>query len=299
MEVLDLIYRPFVFTANSLGRQRTTSQFFQLLTPQTLVLVAAAIHCALSEYATGKKVTVMCSQDGYRGKFCPSTVMDCITAKATALINYTWCAASYTPPPIVLFCHNRCFSILAHALQSGLALWYLIQHSILHFCRRSSPKMGTPQSHPWPRSGAPLFYSRLFTSLPFGNAQHRWAALLDSCSLDWICAPQFHSALLHHHHLPPCPPCTPHQALLLSCWHTSFPREFIILPFRLHFDSPRAKLLIPTLQISQIKPNDIGNEFRPLARPESFGNAWNASSFFALLMHCVFLRLLALIGWEI
>jgi len=103
MEVLDLIFHQFFFTANSLGRQPTTSQLFQPLTPQTLALVAAATHCALSEYATGKKVTVMFSQDEYQDKFCPSTVMDCITAEATALINYTWCAASYPPhgsPPL-------------------------------------------------------------------------------------------------------------------------------------------------------------------------------------------------------
>ena len=61
-------------------------------------------------------------------------------------------------------------------------------------------------------------------------------------SLAWICAPQFHSALLHHHQHSPCPPHTPNQALLLSWWHTSFPREFIILPFKLHFDSPRYNL---------------------------------------------------------
>jgi len=73
-----------------LGRQPTTSQFFQPLTPQTLALVAAANHCPLSECATGKRVTVMFSQDEYRGKFCPSMVIDFITAKAIALINYTW-----------------------------------------------------------------------------------------------------------------------------------------------------------------------------------------------------------------
>jgi hypothetical protein len=76
MEVLNSIYHQFFFTANSLWRQLTTSQFFQPLTPQTLSLVPTAIHCALSEYATGKKVTVMISQDGYQGKFCPSTAID-------------------------------------------------------------------------------------------------------------------------------------------------------------------------------------------------------------------------------
>jgi len=69
MEVLDLIYHQFFFTANSLGRQPTTSQYFQPLAPQTLALVAAAIHCALSEYASGKKATVMFSQDEYQGTF--------------------------------------------------------------------------------------------------------------------------------------------------------------------------------------------------------------------------------------
>jgi hypothetical protein len=76
MAVLDLIYHEFFFTANSLGRQPTTSQIFKPLIPPMLALVAAAIHCALSEYASGKKVTVMFSQDEYRGKVCPSTVID-------------------------------------------------------------------------------------------------------------------------------------------------------------------------------------------------------------------------------
>jgi len=44
MEVRDLIYHQFLFTANSLVRQPTTSQSFQPLAPQTLALVAAAIH---------------------------------------------------------------------------------------------------------------------------------------------------------------------------------------------------------------------------------------------------------------
>jgi len=49
MEVLDLIYHQFFFTTNNLGQQLTTSQFFQLLAPQTLALVAAAIHSVPSE----------------------------------------------------------------------------------------------------------------------------------------------------------------------------------------------------------------------------------------------------------
>jgi len=195
--------------------------------------------------------------------------------------------------------YNRRSPIPVGAPQSGLALSYIIQRSILHFCRRSSSRMGAAQSPPRPRSGAPLFHSRLFTSLPFGDAQHRWTAPLDRRSLAWFCAPQFHSALLHHHHLSSCPPCTPHQALVLSWWHTSLPREFILLPFKLPLDSPRANVSIPTRSISQIEPNDIGIQFRQLARPESFGNTRNASSFFAPLMNCVFLRSSALMRLEI
>jgi hypothetical protein len=75
LDVLDLIYLQFFFTTNCLGQQPTTSQLFQPLTPPTLVLVAAAIHCALPEYATGKKIIVMFSQDEYRGKFYPSVVI--------------------------------------------------------------------------------------------------------------------------------------------------------------------------------------------------------------------------------
>ena len=139
--------------------------------------------------------------------------------------------------PSALLHYHRCSSIPICAPQSGLALQYFIQRSILHFCWGSSSRMGAPR----PRSGAPLFHSTPFPSLPFGDAQHRWAAPLDRRSLAWICAPQFHSALLHHHHHSPCPPWTPHQALL-SWWRTSFPCEFIILPFKLHFDCPRANL---------------------------------------------------------
>jgi len=103
-----------------LGRQLTTSQFFQPLTPQTLVLVGAAIHCALSGYATGKKVTVVFSQDEYRGKFCPSTLTDCISAEAIALIKFTLHMVGLLhtthPPP------HRCSSTIMGAPQSPLAL---------------------------------------------------------------------------------------------------------------------------------------------------------------------------------
>jgi len=53
MKVVDLIYHQFFFTANCLGCQATTSQFFQQLAHQTLALAATAIHCTLSVYASG------------------------------------------------------------------------------------------------------------------------------------------------------------------------------------------------------------------------------------------------------
>jgi hypothetical protein len=53
MEVLDLIYHQFFLSANRVGRQPTTSQYFQPLAPQTLALAATSIYCALSEYVSG------------------------------------------------------------------------------------------------------------------------------------------------------------------------------------------------------------------------------------------------------
>jgi len=109
--------------------------------------------------------------------------------------------------------------------------------------------MGTPQSPPRPRIEAPLFHSRLVTSLPFRRCS-AWMgcsagyALLNPRrrSLAWIFAPQFHSALLHHHQHSPCPPRTPHQALLLSGGAPRFPPNSSYLPFKPHYDSPLANL---------------------------------------------------------
>jgi len=98
MEVLDLIYHQICFTANSLGSQRTTSQYFQPLTPQTVALVTTAIHCVLSEYGSGKKATAMISPDECQGILCPSLVIN-FTSDAPALINYTLVGHFLTPAP--------------------------------------------------------------------------------------------------------------------------------------------------------------------------------------------------------
>jgi len=127
MEVLDLIYHQFFFTANSLGHQPMTSQYFQPLTLQTLELAAAAIHCALSEYASGKKATVMFSQDEYQGTFCPSPVIN-LTQEATAHINHT--LLGHLIPPAVQLCKDRRSTIPIGAPEPRLTLFDFIPHSI-------------------------------------------------------------------------------------------------------------------------------------------------------------------------
>jgi hypothetical protein len=124
-------------------------------------------------------------------------------------------------------------------------------------------------------------------------------ALINLClsSLAWICTLQFDSALLHHHQHSPCPPCTPHQALLHSWLPTSLPPKLNILRFKLRFNSPRANLNSKVFDMTN-QPNNIGIQLCPLARPESFGNPRSAFCFFILLMNCGFLCLSALIRWE-
>jgi len=58
MDVLDVIYHQFFYTANSLGHKPTTFHYFKLVTLPTLALAAAAIHCSVSEYASAKKAPV-------------------------------------------------------------------------------------------------------------------------------------------------------------------------------------------------------------------------------------------------
>jgi len=201
MEVLDLIYHQFFFTANSLGRQPTTSQFFQPLTPQTLALVAAAIHCALSEYATGKKVTVMFSQDEYRGKFCPSTVTDCISAEAIALIKFKLHMVGLlhtTRPPT-----HRCSSAIMGTPQSPSALLnpcrhYSIPSALLSLDWCCDISFSTPYCLFCPRSSIPSSTSIRSASISFQTLYFPPLSALLSMDglLRCIGAPQSPSALL-------------------------------------------------------------------------------------------------------
>ena len=136
MEVRDLIYYQLFIMANSLGRQPTTSQYFQPLAPQTSALVAAAIHCALSGYAGGNKATVRVSQYEYRGTVCPSPMIN-FTAKATALINHTLVGRLEPPPPshhhAPPLCQDRRSSIPVGAPQPRFTLFYILLQSIPPF----------------------------------------------------------------------------------------------------------------------------------------------------------------------
>jgi len=149
MEMLDIIYHQLFFTANSLGRQPTASQYFQLLTPWTLVLAAAAIHCTLSEYASRKKATVMLSQDEYQGTFCPSPMIN-FTPKASALINHT--LVGRLIPHVVQLREDRRSSIPVGPPEPRLTLLYLIPHwiplsTLLISRRRSLAKIDTLLFH--------------------------------------------------------------------------------------------------------------------------------------------------------
>jgi hypothetical protein len=88
IEVLDLIYHQFFFTAKCLGHQPTILQYFQPLVPQTLELAATAIHSAMSEYASGKKATVMFSEDEYGGSCSPSLLNNLALEATTQSITH-------------------------------------------------------------------------------------------------------------------------------------------------------------------------------------------------------------------
>jgi len=98
MEMVHLIYNEIFFAANSFVCQPTSSQSFQSLTPQSLALAAAAVHRALSAYASGKKATVIFSADEYLGTVCPSLVIK-FTPEATASINCVLRGQEMHPTP--------------------------------------------------------------------------------------------------------------------------------------------------------------------------------------------------------
>jgi len=161
-----------------------------------------------------------------------------------------------SPSPMVLLQLYRCSSIPIGAPQSLLTVlrqdWTFNSSCSAPYCPFGPypySSLGAPRFTSQPRLGSPQFYSGVFASLPFRRCSplmgcSAYYALLDLSrhSLAWISAPHFHSALHHHHQHSLSPPRTPHQALLLCFWCTSLPPEFIILPFNLYCNSPRANL---------------------------------------------------------
>jgi len=183
MEVLDSFYHQYFFTANSLGWQPTTSQFVQPLSLQMLALVAASIHCALSEYATGKKVMVMFSQNEYWGEFCPSMVIRLYYCRSHCTTHQFHMVGCFIHPPSPEWYSSA--RIRGHQL--SLALLSLDWGFDISF--------SAPQSHLRPRLGAPLFHSRLFASLPFWWCTAWMTAPLDRRSSMTFRAPPSTSAL--------------------------------------------------------------------------------------------------------
>jgi len=123
-----------------LGRQHTTSQYFQPLTPQTLALGAAAIHCVLSEHTSGNEAMVMISQDEYRGTSSASRVIN-LTPEATPLMNHTLVGrmippAVATPRGLALLNSSRCSLALIDAPLCHSALvppFRILQLRMVHF----------------------------------------------------------------------------------------------------------------------------------------------------------------------
>jgi len=203
IDVLDFINHQFLFTTNSLGRQPTTSQYFQPLAPQTLALAASAIHCVLSEYACGKKATVKFSQNEYRGTFGLSPVIIFTLGATTELITHQ--RPHHTPAPPVqgnstrISCPQSSSELLSLDWTSSIsfrnqfllsALLYSIPHS------RSPYPCSTAQdgSSSFP-TGAPIMHSTLlipplFSAPPLGYALLLWdmhfsIPLVLRC-LDWL-----------------------------------------------------------------------------------------------------------------
>ena len=61
------------------------------------MLADAAIHCALSEYASGMKVTVMFGQNEYQGPSGTSPVINFTLEATTQSVTYQ--RPHHTPPP--------------------------------------------------------------------------------------------------------------------------------------------------------------------------------------------------------
>jgi len=135
------MYHPYSFTTNPLGCQSTSSQYFHPFALQSFDLAAAAIHCTLAEYASGKQATVMFSQAEYQGTCCPSPVIN-FTLEAIALKNHTL-VGCLTPPlqriPDIIGTPQFCSVLIRIDLSSSLSVG-----SQFLFLLHSSVRIGPP-----------------------------------------------------------------------------------------------------------------------------------------------------------
>jgi len=241
MEVLDLIYDQFFFTAITVGCKPTTSQYFQPRALKTLALAAAAIHCVLSEYARGMNATVMISQNQYQGTLCPFPVIN-FTPDATAFIIIHTSVGCLIPP----LQHD---SARIGAPESLSVLYSLDWHSVISFriqfllFQRPSPGIGAPSS---PLSRLAFLYFIPHSIPPYSTLLSWGWDLFNShkCTSVWIVAPTSNSALLtppfECYYIPVSAPqprfgtlfhsallqhllSTPLFYIALPIWHSSFP----------------------------------------------------------------------------
>ena len=193
-------------------------------------------------------------------------MIDCITAEATALINCTWwgCIIPSPPSPPTQWYFSGIIgtsqSLSAHLnprLHSSVSIGVSIFHSVLE---TSISVCAYPLGCALLNLLLNLDYECLYLipdSLPpspVGAARHRWAPQLDMHSLIPVSAPWSGFAPLKsilHSSITISTPLAHHIR------HSSypggaplFPSKFIILHFKLHFDSPRANLNSNLLDIT-------------------------------------------------
>jgi len=152
-------------------------QFFQPFTQQALVVAGTAIHCVVFDYASGKMLLMVLTQNECRDTYCPWLLIEYVDTEATGWINYTgWGALYPVPPRMVPQQYDRHFSISSSAAELGLAFQLAVLFSISLFQLVLLNGIGTP----WPWIRALLLYGRL-------------------CNLFWHCTTWMGAAPMDRH----------------------------------------------------------------------------------------------------
>jgi len=205
MELLDLIHCHFLITANSVGRQPSSFQYFQPLTPLTFVLAATAIHSAQSEYACRTKATVMFSEDEYHSTFCPFPVIK-FTPEATALVNHTSVGCFEHHPPHTLqpnFAMTGNAEFLSALLSLDILSSILFQNQFI-LLQDPSARIGT--------SASPLSWLPLLNVIPHSKHTILRSSVSDGSVSTPFGAPWSELWILYR--IPCCiSPLSPYQAI--------------------------------------------------------------------------------------